>query len=173
MRIHHWKDWVFRWSRCLYDFRRKPERYLASHTLSRRDFPADARIQYISRADLKDMDMDALARFFLHADEIRIFDRISVPMHQWRYLLGRIAAKDALRSWVAGLSGKMLHPAGMIIQDGPAGKPIVGKIDSSGPVPYLDIYCSEQGAAAAASAEPAGIDLARILASVENSRASA
>lgn len=173
MRIHHWKDWVFRWSRCLYDFRRKPERYLASHTLSRRDFPADARIQYISRADLKDMDMDALARFFLHADEIRIFDRIRVPMHQWRYLLGRIAAKDALRSWLAGLSGKMLHPAGMIIQDGPEGKPIVEKIDNPGPVPYLDIYCSEQGAAAAASAEPTGIDLARILASVENSRASA
>lgn len=173
MRIKGWKDWVFRWSRCLYDFRRQPERYLASHTLSRQSMPADAKIQYISRADLKDMDMDALARFFLHVDEIRNFNKIRITMHQWQYLLGRIAVKDALRSWLAGSSGKMLHSAGIIIAEGPTGKPIVKKIDNSGPVPQLQICCSEQGAVAIASAEPTGIDLAGILTSVENSRASA
>ncbi len=173
MRIRGWKDWVFRWSRGLYDFRRQPERYLASQTLSQKALTADAKMQYISRAELKDMDMDALSRFFLHLDEIRIMNEIRTSMQRWQYLLSRIAAKDALRSWLAGSSGKMLHPAGVIIEDGPAGRPIIKKIDDSGPVPQLEIYHSEQGAVAVASAEPARIDLARILTSIENSRASA
>ena len=173
MRIRGWKDWVFRWSRCLYDFRRQPERYLASYTLSRQSMPADAKIQYISRTDLRDMDMDALARFFLHVDEIRNFKKIRIPMHRWQYLLGRIAAKDALRSWLAGSSGKMLHPAGVMLEEDPAGRLMVKKVDDSGPFPQLGIYCSEQGAVAIAALEPTGVDLTRILTSVENSRASA
>ncbi len=173
MRIRCWKDWVFHWSRCLYDFRRQPDHFLASHTLSRQDLPADAKMQYISRADLKDMDMDALSRFFLHADEIRMLNERHLLTHRWQYILGRIAAKDALRSWQAGSSGKMRHPAGMIIEDAPAGKLTVKKNDDAGPVPHLDIFCSETGAVALVSAESTGIDLARILTTVENSKARA
>jgi hypothetical protein len=119
------------------------------------------------------MDMDALSRFFLHFDEISILDKIHNPMHRWQYLLGRIAVKDALRSWQAGPSGKMHHPAGMIIEAAPTGKLTVKNNGDAGPVPQLAICCSELGALALVSAESTGIDLARILASVENSKASA
>ena len=173
MRIKNWKDWVFRWSKSLYDFRRLPEYYLASQILTVPDFPEDAVTQYISKEEIKDMDIDTLSRFFFHESEMECLSYVHGSKQKWKWLIKRIVAKDALRRFQADDSGRMIHPAGMVIEDLSDNEfKLKHPHNEEDPV-IVRVASSEQGAIALVSSNDHEPDLDRILTIIETSADSA
>jgi phosphopantetheinyl transferase len=80
---------------------------------------------------------------------------------QQHWLLGRIAAKDAARDWLARQAGteEMLHPAALIIRNGDQGQPELAPAPELQRVPRLSISHSEHRAIAFAHAGPVGVDI--------------
>lgn len=162
MRIQGWQDWVFHWSRNLFDFRRDPLRYCLSDPLQLPPTAAKAAAAHADSGMLRDMAIKVLARFYLHADELRQFDDLAgVPIRQTQWFLGRIAAKDAVRLWLrGGGDGPMLHPAAFVIAQDERRRPFVRGLST--PAPKISIAHSGERAVAIACGNDVGIDLERI-----------
>ncbi|WP_347257713.1 4'-phosphopantetheinyl transferase superfamily protein [Methylocaldum sp.] len=162
MRIRDWTDWKFRWEKRLLNFRRLPTRYLLSHALDLPALPPSASCRMISGEDIAGFDSTLLARFCLHLDEMETFSdmRSHAPGLQ-HWLLGRIAAKDAVRDWLARQAGteEMLHPAALIIRNNDQGQPEVAPVPEANRLPQLSISHSEHRAIAIAHAGPVGVDI--------------
>jgi acyl transferase domain-containing protein/phosphopantetheinyl transferase len=165
MRLRGWGDWVFRWPERTDNFRRLPTRYLTSHTQQLPALPAGAVCQTISRADLFDFDDAMMARFYLHMDEMAAFWHLDeAPGQRSQWLLGRIAAKDAVRRWLASRHHTdMLHPAAFTIASSATGQPLVERLPEGMSPPALSIAHTEDRAIALAYTEPVGIDMARLV----------
>ncbi len=162
MRIKDWTDWKFRWEKRLLNFRRLPTRHLLSHTLDLPGLTPTASCRMISSDDIAGFDSSLLARFCLHLDEMETFsDMRSHTPGQQHWLLGRIAAKDAAREWLARQAGteEMLHPAALIIRNGEQGQPELAPTPELQQVPRLSISHSEHRAIAVAHAGPVGVDI--------------
>lgn len=167
MRIKGWRDWKFRWERRLLDFRRLPSRYLLSRALALPALERGAQCQMLAASDLGGFDAGLLARFYLHVDEMPAFrDKAGNPKRREQWLLGRIAAKDAVRSWIAKQSdaSEMLHPAAFVIENNAAGQPVVQLRSTSATPPAVSISHCEDRAIAIVHGEAAGVDLERIIA---------
>ncbi|WP_169603874.1 polyketide synthase dehydratase domain-containing protein [Methylococcus geothermalis] len=166
MRIKDWKDWKFRWERRLVDFRRMPTRYLLSKSVPLPGLAQDAVCCTISPADVSDFDARLLACFYLQREETTAFsEKKAQPRRQLHWLLGRIAAKDAVRSWWARRQGAsaMLHPAAFALRNTEAGQPQVASLPTApGVAPYISISHCESGAIAVAHGEPIGVDIETI-----------
>jgi phosphopantetheinyl transferase len=160
-RIKGWGDWVFRWSRKIYDFRRLPTRYCASDDFLLTSLFDEAVAQTLAESDLRDSDLPAMARFYLHMEEMPDFWKLSkIPARQLQWLLGRIAAKDAARQWLARQTGtEMLHPAAFVIENDERGQPVVKKIPEGLAAPKVSIAHSENRAVAIAQRDAVGIDI--------------
>jgi phosphopantetheinyl transferase len=116
----------------------------------------------ISSEDIAGFDSSLLARFCLHLDEMETFsDMRSHTPGQQHWLLGRIAAKDAVRDWLARQAGteEMQHPAALIIRNGEQGQPELAPAPELKRVPRLSISHSEHRAIALAHAGPVGVDI--------------
>lgn len=165
MRIQGWADWVFRWPKKVYDFRRQPTKHCASHDVLLNSLLDDAVAQTITKRDLRDLELHAMARFCLHMEEMPTFWRLGkVPSRQLQWLLGRIAAKDAVRQWLARETGtEMLHPAAFAIENDEKGQPLVKNIPEGQALPRLSISHSEERAVAIAQKDAVGIDIERIV----------
>lgn len=162
MRIRDWTDWKFRWEMRLLNFRRLPTRHLLSHALDLPALPPTASCRMISSEDIAGFDSSLLARFCLHLDEMETFsDMRSHAPGQQHWLLGRIAAKDAARDWLArqARTEEMLHPAALIIRNGEQGQPELAPTPELKRVPRLSISHSEHRAIALAHAGPVGVDI--------------
>lgn len=172
LRVKDWRSWRFQWDRKLVAFRQWPTRHLLSDTLA---LPAgvaanaagsDALCQRMTRSRLTGFDLDLLARHYLHVDEMPVFTRLAgAPgQRQRQWLLGRIAAKDALRAWAAqrSASAEMLHPAAFAIANDARGKP-EAQHWPLGRGPSLSLAHSGDEAVAVAQGAPIGIDLERIV----------
>jgi malonyl CoA-acyl carrier protein transacylase len=168
MRICGWEDWVFNWPKGIYDFRRKPERYVVSHGMKTRDMPENVILQYLLKSDLKDMWLDVAARFFLGTTEMKALYRMDSTQEQWQWLMGRIVLKDALRLWIADQSGRMPHPALLLIEDGKDGRPVVKQPDVLPGRPVFNVLCSNGGAVAVVSRDGADVNLERILSNIKD-----
>lgn len=170
LRVKEWRSWRFQWDRKLVAFRREPARYLLSDDL---ELPpgaadADAVARHVTKACLAGFDVELLARHYLTADEMAMFSRLpqqagqhAEPGRQKTWLLGRIAAKDALRAWraqVAGSNSGALHPAAFAIGNDARGKPLVTHWPE--PVaPSLSIAHSGGEAVAIVQGAPIGVDI--------------
>lgn len=162
MRIKDWGDWKFRWERRLLDFRRLPTRYLLGRPLSLPALAPNAACYMVAPPDITGFEIGLLARFYLHMDEMPAFSaKGAFPPRQRDWLLGRIAAKDAVRAWLAKESGaeEMLHPAAFAIANGESGQPAVVSGIEGARVPKLSIAHSEGYAIAIAQAEAVGVDI--------------
>ncbi|BBA36100.1 4'-phosphopantetheinyl transferase [Methylocaldum marinum] len=162
MRIKDWTDWKFRWEKRLLNFRRLPTRYLLSHALDLPSLPPSASCRMISSEDIAGFDTGLLARFCLHLDEMHAFtDLGSNTPGQKHWLLGRIAAKDAVRDWLARQSGteEMLHPAALIVRNGEQGRPEVATSADATQLPQISISHSDNRAIAIAHAGAVGVDI--------------
>ncbi len=164
MRIQGWGDWVFHWSEKVFHFRRQPTRYCLSDDFALDGFSENAIAQSVAKNALRDMDLEVMARFYLHVDEMPTFWQLAkVPARQLQWLLGRIAAKDAVRQWLARETGaEMLHPAAFIIENDEKGQPVVKNISGHSVLPKLSIAHSEDRAVALVDRETVGIDIERI-----------
>ncbi len=121
----------------------------------------------LSIRDLSSFDAGLLARLCLHMDEMPEFAaKAGVPQRQKQWLLGRVAAKDAVRAWLARCAGAedMLHPAAFVIDNDARGQPAATRLPGPGPVPKVSIAHCEDRAIAIADDEAVGVDIERIAA---------
>ena len=162
LRIRDWGAWKFRWSKQVTDFRRLPARYPLSRQTELPGLPVSAVCCMIMPADVANFDATLLARLSLDMNEMRDFsERRSLSRRQQHWLLGRIAAKDAARIWLARNAGseEMLHPAALPIESDENGQPRLA-LHLSGPaLPKLSIAHCDEGVVALAHNEAVGVDI--------------
>lgn len=166
LRIQDWRMWKFRWPPKLLDFSRRPTQCLVSDPYA---LPAQAPAsicRVLSKRDLTGFDAGLLTRFYLQRDEFSTYTgKAAVPQRQSQWLLGRIAAKDAVRAWVADQSpaAAMLHPASFTIANDRRGQPVMsGPTMLESPLPRISIAHCEDRAIAVADSGAVGIDIERI-----------
>ncbi len=166
MRIHDWGMFKFRWAQKLLDFRRLPTQYLVSDPVTLPSLAPATICRILSSSKLTGFDAGLLARYFLHMDEFPTFTgKAGVPKRQHQWLLGRIAAKDAVRAWIAARkhTEEMLHPASFAIENDERGQPVVKRLEALGPIlPKISIAHCEDRAIAIAQSGPVGVDIERI-----------
>lgn len=166
LRIKGWKSWQFQWDKRLIDFRRLPTRYLLSDTLPLPASVPGLICQRLTAKRIAGFDMPLIARHYLHMDEMAAFTgKSGTPPRQLQWLLGRIAAKDAVRAWSAqhGDAEEKLHPAAFVIESNAKGQPLVSKWpDNALPIPTVSIAHCEDQAIAVAHGGSMGVDIERI-----------
>jgi phosphopantetheinyl transferase len=169
LRVKDWRSWRFQWDRKLVAFRRRPEKHLLSDELALPPGAADADAvaRRVTKACLAGFDLELLARHYLNGDEMAVFakhaQRVEPAGRQRAWLLGRIAAKDALRAWHAREHGHetALHPAAFGVANDARGKPVVMDWPDAS-VPALTIaHCGDEAVAIAQRA-PVGVDIERV-----------
>ena len=168
IRIKGWKAWVFKWSKALSDFRRQPEYYLTSRIVSAPDLAENAAMQYVSMQDIKEMELDWLARFYLVTAEIERLYGFEAQEQQWQWIMERIAAKDAIRRLLAGQSRKMMHPAAVTLTDQPDGRIVLTEPNHNGAKLTVCVASSNRGAVALVTGAKPDVDLKRVLSIIEN-----
>ena len=166
MRIQQWGDWLFHWPENLFRFRCKPKKHCVSHALNLPALPEGAVSRWVTKKDLRDSDSHimllTIASFYLHMDEMaRFFELGQFPKRQFQWLLGRIAAKDAVRVWLAAGSNTetMLHPASFSIVNDQHGQPVVVGIPDKNKTPRLSISHTKDHAIAMVHSDPVGVDI--------------
>lgn len=166
MRVKAWRMWKFRWDRRLVNFRRAPSR----QALSKPYAPGAPRAcRVIDAADFTAGDLDIIARSYLHMDEMEEFKgKAKVPQRQRQWLLGRIAAKDAIRALLATSAegSREIHPASLIIVYDENRRPLVDLRTLPGanqPAPSISITHCRDRAVAVADHAPVGVDLEHIV----------
>lgn len=162
IRIKDWHAWKFRWSKRLTEFRRLPTQRTISHHALLEGLAPSVVCCMIAPSDVAGFDTTLLARFNLNEDEMRVFnEKRSFPRRQRQWLLGRIAAKDAARIWLARMAGteEMLHPAALVVENDAGGQPQVALPGSKKGLPRLSIAHCDEGAVALACNSPVGVDI--------------
>jgi hypothetical protein len=95
---------------------------------------------------------------FLHRSEMAEFESLGALRRKWQWILGRIAAKDAVRLHLARKMGtEMVHPGDAVLATGDTGRPYVVPFEGWPPMPHISIARSDQLAVALASEVPCGI----------------
>jgi len=103
---------------------------------------------------------DLIMRRYLGRDERAQYDRHN-PLAQRQFLLGRIAAKDAVRRWLWDRGHGPLFPGEIVVANGPSGQPLVrGPFDTDLRVSLAHV----DGLAVAVVAEDAdvGVDVEQV-----------
>lgn len=161
MRIQGWGNWVFRWPKRFLAFTWNPFTGCVSQDLSLSDGSLGAMAQLITTQDIRDLDLHGLARYYLHLTEMETFAQLGdVPKRQTEWLLGRVAAKDAARRWLASqTNADMVHPATLRIEQNSQGQPVIGEMPGLTKRPFLSIAHSNGQAMALAHVLPVGVDM--------------
>ncbi len=166
MRIQGWTKWKFRPEARFVNFRREPTRHLLSLPRDLRGLAAGAVCQMFAAPGLSSLDAGLLARFYLHIEEMADFAAKSDHRpRQRQWLLGRIAAKDAVRALAARRSGApedMLHPASFVIVNDAQGQPMAKRFSGAPLSVHVSIAHCEDRAIAIAHDRPVGVDIERI-----------
>lgn len=165
-RIGGWKCWQFEWAPQLVAFQRQPAHTLLSEAQQlTRAAGVDASgvvCRRLGKDTLKNFDLALLARHYLHASEWPAFaGKAKAPERQREWLLGRICAKDAARTWRGGPG---LHPAAFAIDNDEAGQPLIALWPPGPPAPAIAIAHTGGQAVAVASGAAVGIDIEKIAA---------
>ncbi len=154
-----WTDWMFYWSKELYDFLRRPDLYVLSSEVQLPEVPADAVCAWLKRDDVTMLKFDWFPRTALtraELDELRTFPKKSM---QQRFIMSRLAAKDAVRIWEYRQTGERLRlPVELELTHDAQGRPFLNT-QSEAVMPHISISHSGDIAVALASSVPVGIDL--------------
>lgn len=155
LHIDGWQTWRLLWPKHVQEFMWRPEaRSLAA------PWPlggSRASCFRIARHLLGEVDLDRIARMYLAGEEwIRYQQR---PRLDW--LLGRIAANDAIRDWLRRQHGRMLHPLEVTIANRPGGAPIV-VAPADVPLAISISHLDEEAIAVVADAQGVGVDVVRV-----------
>lgn len=165
LRVLEWGSIKFRNQPQVLDFRRQPTRHLLSRPLDLPSLAQGTLCCLITQADTQGFDSLLLARHYLHLDEMADFTaKAGVPPRQQQWQLGRVAAKDAVRAWLAARSEApdMLHPAAFAIDREAAGQPLVAALEGHPRLPRISIAHCEDRAVAIACEQPVGVDIEQI-----------
>jgi len=99
-----------------------------------------------------------IARLYLTSAELAPMATMTTP-RQREYLAGRIAAKDAVRTWARQQGGAALHPAQLSIDTDVRGRPHVPPLSELPTNVHISISHSGTTAVALASDAPIGVDI--------------
>jgi len=160
-RIVGWQDLVFRYSQALIETLRDPSHHTLASTRPLPGLPDEGVAAVVSRDLLRDSRPDSVARIYLHPDEWATFQDMNEQLQRQReWLMGRIAAKDAVRSWLARHDGGTMQlPTTIKIVHDEHGRPIVRLDRPATVVPNVSISHKGTIAAAVADASRIGLDL--------------
>jgi acyl transferase domain-containing protein/phosphopantetheinyl transferase (holo-ACP synthase) len=111
----------------------------------------------VTKDDMGDLPSDWIARLYLRPEEWATYQRR--PALDW--LLGRVAAKDAARSWLRQHKGVLLHPLEVEICNQPDGAPRL-KIPSISSLAISIAHIENEAIAVAAETAKLGVDLAEL-----------
>jgi 4'-phosphopantetheinyl transferase EntD len=168
MRISGWKSWQFSWDQRLVDLQRFPAQYLLSDAAVLPGAAPDAAgacCQRLTSQRVAGFDLMLLARHYLHTDELPAYlAKAGQAPRQLQWLLGRVAVKDAARSWQRQRGGAPLHPAAFAIGSDSLGQPLLRHWPAQAPAPQISIAHSGEQAVAVAHHSAVGIDIERIVA---------
>ena len=162
MRILGWTKWKFRWDERLVNFRRQPTRHLVSQAFDLPGPASGAVCRMFTAKDLSTFDASLLARNCLHIDEMTEFTaKVEFPQRQQQWLLGRVAAKDAVRAWLShdAKVEEMLHPAAFAIVNDARGQPETKYLPKRVPPVKISIAHCDDRAIAVAHDESMGVDI--------------
>jgi hypothetical protein len=164
MRIKNWRYWIFKYTKKITDFLRIPQNYLISKPWELEAMPQGAVSQALSEKDLGELNIDWLARGYLHLDEMETHWRLAKkPARQRRWLITRVAAKDAVRLWLKKNSGDaMLHPAAFSMEMGSLGQMGIEKLTGATKIPAVSVYEANGHVVAVAHIERLNINLQQV-----------
>ncbi|MCO6437631.1 MAG: polyketide synthase dehydratase domain-containing protein [Phycisphaerae bacterium] len=165
MRIKGWEDWRFHWPRSFYDFWRFPREGIASDAVAL-DVPGSSHHVEVRRMAAEGELRAALweklwAYLICSRRELAEFLSMAEGPRRTEWIVGRSAAKDAVRSLVQRETGLKLYPADVEIEHDAAGRPVAsGRWQSMvGKAPQVSIAHKGRLAIAAAADAEVGVDL--------------
>ncbi len=163
MRLAGFSYRIFNMLTQVIDVRRRPERYCCS---AERMLPGDSEGavgMQLTRESLRDIPLDWIARLYLRADEMSEFRNLAEHRQRQReWLMGRVAAKDAARVWMARRQGGaegLVHPTTLVVCYDAAGRPLIEPIAGQEPLPRISVSHCVKAAVAVASDLPVGVDI--------------
>lgn len=162
MRLTEWTDRIFSMPTRVIDVRRLPHRYSIADVVPLSDDHADQVCMLVERSYLRDIPIDWLARLYLSSAETRAFDELAGQRQRQReWLMGRIAAKDAVRMWLMRRQGanEMVQPCMVVLENDPQGRPQIVSLPGDVSWPHLSISHSGRHAVALVGEMPTGIDI--------------
>ncbi|MGA1876388.1 MAG: polyketide synthase dehydratase domain-containing protein, partial [bacterium] len=175
VQIIGWQDWRFYWSKELYDFWRFPNRGFigrlweppAKVVPEGEPSPSFSLLLQFWRGN-DDLFQHVMAYMVLSRQEREIYHGLPAGKPQGEWLLKRMVAKDAVRSFIQKHYQSNLYPADIHLVDDEYGQPHMDKNrkGESWPIPNLSVACTEDAAAAmvAGKGPAVGIHLAKTLA---------
>lgn len=107
--------WCFHWPKNYHLFRCNPKGRILSTTALEGSSPERCTVR-VSSADIEDGILEQIARYYLSHQEGKEYNLISGDGERASWLLERIAAKDAYRTWLAVANSEMPHPASFSLQ---------------------------------------------------------
>jgi len=153
-RITGWEDWRFETAGGIYEIIRQPSEYLLA--------TVDAHgVAMMRDPGWRSVTIDFLARRFHSRRELDAAGGIKKLQRQREWLLGRIAAKDAVRWLLRERGGARLFPIEVAIEAGPGGGPLVG-VPSGDDVRVSIAHKDAIGVAIAAEGVTPGIDIEKV-----------
>jgi len=159
MRLSTWGDWIFKWTPRFLSFQQFPTKYTLGYEADVPGLPGDAVAVRLDEQELIGVDLLWVARTALLNPELDEFRSITGNKAQRRFLMSRLAAKDAVRIWRTKVTGEaQLHPADYLIRHDELGKPFVEGLPD-GVVPELSVSHKDNVAIAVAASAPVGVDL--------------
>lgn len=159
MRFVGWGDWIFKWTPEFLAFNRFPTAYLLASPVELPNLPGDAAVVQLEERHLMGVDLLWIARTALTEAELVEFRKLEGNKVLRRFLLSRLAAKDAVRLWRQRVTGQpLMHPAEYEIHHDEHGKPFVTGLPD-GIVPELTVAHKDNLAMAAACSSAVGLDL--------------
>ncbi len=172
MQIIGWEDWRFYWSRQLYDFWRFPNQGTIGQpwepeakVFSEKKVPAFSLLKQFWRGG-SDIFQDVMAYMVLSSKEREMYKKISAGNDRGKWLLGKMVAKDAVRSFWQKNHHKNFYPADIDLIDQGNSRLKIGEIQNSdgGLVPVILTAHADGAAIAVAAGEGLirGINLERI-----------
>ena len=154
IRMEAWQPWRVLWPKDLLRYREdRRDGFLAQ----RHESP-DAVVYRIRREDIGDMNPAWVARLYLRADEFQVYQQR--PRLDW--LLGRVAAKDAVRAFLHNTTGKLLHPLEVELTNAESGAPQVRVAGQAAPALSISHIDDEAIAVAGPAGTCIGVDIARV-----------
>ncbi|MFQ5719711.1 MAG: beta-ketoacyl synthase N-terminal-like domain-containing protein [Acidobacteriota bacterium] len=159
-RIRGWQDIIFRWGRPMLEVQRQPLTCHLARELAMEDLGPDVVAAVLPVDRLRDVQIARLARLYLDGSEWPAFEAAGTsPRRQKEWLMGRIAAKDAVRMWlVANADRKRIHPCQVILDNDEAGRPSVRIVDDPRQL-SISLAHVRAGSAAVVAGRPVGIDV--------------
>lgn len=148
----NWRYWRFLWPKELQTFSFKPSEGTVGFAWP---LSTPRVVCYrVTRSLVGEMNPDWLARVYLTSAEWAVYRER--PRLDW--LFGRIAAKDAVRSWLREYRGLLLHPLEVELTNLPGGAPVLIK-PSAASLTISIAHIEDEAIAVAAEAQGVGVDL--------------